>query len=87
MSRSYPIWNKVTACIYGSDKSWGAKSESNVEILVGSSSNNSHLLCRHRTTKTQNEQGNWVFEFIVDGETIKKMEFLDNNGRPGEVIK
>ena len=32
MAYSYPIWNDVQACIYGSSKSWGAKDTCNVYV-------------------------------------------------------
>lgn len=38
--RQFPIWNKVTACIYKSDKSYGVKETGEVEVRVGTSSRN-----------------------------------------------
>ena len=65
MSRSYPIWNEVTACIYSSSKSYGAKNESNAKVLVGTSGSNSELLVRHRTTRT--ESGDYtIFKFMYN---------------------
>ena len=49
MSRSYPIWNKVTACIYGSNKSYGVKADGQVDGVVGTSAKNSHDFVSHRT--------------------------------------
>ena len=34
MSRAYPIWNDVTACIYHGSKSYGVKNEGVVNIKV-----------------------------------------------------
>ena len=31
---SYPIWNKIQACIYKAPKSYGVKSDGTNEILV-----------------------------------------------------
>ena len=50
MSRQYPIYNKVTACIYKSDKSYGVRETGEVEVLVGTSSKNSHHFVKHSTT-------------------------------------
>ena len=40
--RQYPIWNKVTACIYKSSKSYGVKNTGEVEVRIGTSRSNSH---------------------------------------------
>ena len=42
MSRSYPIWNNITACCYQSGKSYGVKETGENNICVGSSPSNSH---------------------------------------------
>ena len=58
MSRQYPIWNIITACIYKSGKSYGVKNTCEVEIRVGTSSKNSHTFLKHRVTHREEEQGN-----------------------------
>jgi hypothetical protein len=84
--RQYPIWNRIAACIYQSDKSYGAKETSEVTVLVGSSSSNSHEFVRHATTKRIYD-GKVVFTFYVDEIKIKRMIFEDNDGRAGNLIE
>ena len=65
MSRSYPIWNDVSACIYSGSKSYGAKDTSTVTVRVGTSASNSEVLVQHVTTRR--EEGEYtVFRFGVD---------------------
>ena len=72
MSRQYPIWNIITACIYNSCKSYGVKNTGDVEIRVGTSSRNSHTFLKHSTTHRENENGDKEFRFYVDGQLIKR---------------
>jgi hypothetical protein len=85
MSRSYPIWNKVTACIYGSGKSFGAKQESNIEILVGSSSNNSHEFVKIATVKQETDT-EIIFKFYIDNQKYKSMHFENTRGKAGQML-
>jgi hypothetical protein len=78
--RSYPIWNRVQACIYQSDKSWGAKDDSNVEILIGTSAQNSHTFVTTRTLRVVTEKET-IFKFYVDGVKIKEARFQNVKGR------
>ena len=71
MSRQYPIYNKVTACIYKSDKSYGVRETGEVEVLVGTSSKNSHHFVKHSTTHTIHDNGDREYRFYVDGQVIK----------------
>jgi hypothetical protein len=80
MSRSYPIWNKVRACIYQSDKSWGAKNDSNLEILVGTSSKNSHLFVEIRTLRVETDE-HIIFKFYVDNVKVKECVFDNVKGK------
>ena len=65
MSRSYPIWNDVEACIYSGSKSFGAKETSSTTVRVGTSKTNSETLAQHVTTcRTDGEYT--VFAFGVD---------------------
>ena len=41
-SKSYPIWNIVTACIYKSAKSYGVRERGEVEVRIGTSGSNSY---------------------------------------------
>ena len=70
--RQYPIWNLITACIYGSNKCYGVKETGEVEIRVGTSSKNSYLFLKHCTTHRLHENGDREFRFYVDGQLIKK---------------
>ncbi len=72
MSRSYPIWNKVTACIYGSSKSYGVKAEGQVDVVVGTSAKNSHDFVSHRTTHRLHDNGDREYRFYVDNVCIKR---------------
>ena len=70
--RSYPIWNNVSACIYKSAKSWGAKQEAAVNVLVGTSAQNSHDFVSHKTTHRTHDDGTQEFRFYVDGVVVKR---------------
>ena len=72
MSRSYPIWNKVTACIYGSSKSYGVKAEGQVDVVIGTSAKNSHDFVSHRTTHRLHDIGDREYRFYVDNVCIKR---------------
>ena len=78
MSRMYPIWNEVEACIYNSSKNWGARKTSKVSVKVGTSASNSHGFVTHETTCRDLEDGSKSFRFYVDGELIK--EAIVKNG-------
>lgn len=80
MSRQYPIWNKVQACIYQSNKSYGAKDDSNVEIFVGTSSNNSHLFVETRVLRVETED-KIIFKFYVDNVKVKEARFTNLKGK------
>ncbi len=73
-SRSYPIWTKVEACIYKSDKSFGAKDTSTQTIMVGTSAKNSHKIAQICTTKREVDN-EIIFKFSVDGEILKTIRF------------
>jgi len=70
--RSYPIWNAVTACIYKSARSWGAKADCAVMVLVGTSGSNSHEFVRHTTTHRELENGDKSFRFYVDNVCVRQ---------------
>ena len=67
----YPIWNKVEACIYKGQKSYGVRETGEVEVLVGTSSRNSHSFLTHCVTHRQIDDATREFRFYVDGECIK----------------
>lgn len=70
---SYPIWNKVTACIYKGAKSYGVKNTGDVSVYVGSSARNSHHFLNHTTTMRERTNGDREFRFYVDGVLIKRV--------------
>ena len=70
--KQYPIWNKVEACIYKGQKSYGVRETGEVEVLVGTSSRNSHSFLTHCVTHRQIDDKTREFRFYVDGECIKK---------------
>ena len=67
----YPIWNKITACIYKSDKSYGVRHTGDVQVRVGTSSHNSHVFLHHTTTVRNHENGDKEFRFYIDKELVK----------------
>ena len=70
MAYSYPIWNNVQACIYGSSKSWGARDTCDVNVSVGSSAKYSNHFVNHTTTKREIEKDLFEFRFYVDNKII-----------------
>ena len=70
--RSYPIWNKIQACVYKNDKSYGVKRVGEVEVRVGTSGSNSHHFLDHKTTHKLLPNGDHVYKFSVDGVIIKE---------------
>lgn len=91
MSRQHPIWNRVTACKYNSNKSYGISDTGEVKINVGSSSSNSYEFLEHITTRRFYKHDKYgpvcVFKFSVDGVILKEMIFVDNKGKAGKLIK
>lgn len=89
--RQYPIWNEVTACIYKSNKSYGAVDTSETSVLVGSGRSNSHNLVKTITTKRFEDHevhGNiCVFRFSVDGVVIKDLVFKAKNEKVKELLE
>ena len=89
MAHSYPIWNKITACIYKGNKSYGIKETGETKIYVGTSKKNSHHFQDHKTTVRKCWFEKTVtFKFSVDDIILKEMIFKqDKNGNAGELIK
>ena len=71
-SKSYPIWNIVTACIYKGVKSYGVRERGEVEVRIGTSGSNSHTFLNHRTTHKILENGDREYRFYVDDQCIKR---------------
>ena len=90
MSKSYPIWNKVTNCTYQGDKSYGNKETGEVNIYVGSSAKNSeHFVKTLITKRTTFYKGRevFVFKFSVDDVVLKIALFEKNRDVLGKFIK
>ncbi len=68
---SWPIWNKVTACTYKSDKSYGVRETGAVEVRVGTSASNSHHFLDHCITHRKLEDGKREYRFYIDGVCVK----------------
>ena len=68
---SYPIWNKITACIYKAPKSYGVKRDGLNEILIGTSAKNSFKFADIRTTFRKNEDGTRTYHLYLDDKLIK----------------
>ena len=79
MTRQYPIWNKIQACIYKSNKSYGVKERGEVDIYVGSSSSNSHLFLSHSITHKEHDNGDRTYYFKINNEVIKKAILKKNS--------
>tara|TARA_R100001244_G_C5145554_1_gene128732 strand:+ start:679 stop:960 length:282 start_codon:yes stop_codon:yes gene_type:complete len=82
MSRSYPIWNKVTACIYKASKCYGIKSDGLNEILIGTSKSNSHSFVSTRVTHQKDDKGTRTYYFFIDGSLYKKATLRKNESQP-----
>ena len=76
---AYPIWNQITACIYKSDKSYGVRETGEVNVLVGTSNNNSHHFVKHSTTHRKMDDGSREYRFYVDDVCIKRARLAKNS--------
>ncbi|QDP54422.1 MAG: hypothetical protein GOVbin7581_4 [Prokaryotic dsDNA virus sp.] len=89
--RQYPIWNNITACIYKSGVSYGVKDTGVNNIVVGSSSNNSHDFLETIVTRrfgTHKGKRCVVFSFSIDNVIVKKMIFsVDKKDRAVKPLK
>ena len=80
--RQYPIWNNINSCAYKSrrdingnstgNKSYGVKEHGECEIVIGTSSRNSHHFLNHKTTHRLLDNGDRSYRFYVDGIVIKE---------------
>jgi len=73
--RSYPIWNEVTACIYGSSKSYGVKERGEVAVKVGTSKAYSFDFVNHCTTVKDIGDDLKEYRFHVDDVLLKRAQF------------
>ena len=68
---SYPIWNKIQACIYKGSKCYGVKNEGTNEILIGTSKSNSHSFVKTRITHKKHDDGTRTYHFYIDDQLYK----------------
>tara|TARA_R100000234_G_C4931940_1_gene148885 strand:- start:348 stop:644 length:297 start_codon:yes stop_codon:yes gene_type:complete len=76
MSRAYPIWNEIQACIYkNGNKSYGVKKDGVVNVKVGTSKTYSYDFITHTTTRRELNNDISEFRFYVDGKLLKRSQF------------
>ena len=71
--QSYPIWNKIEACIYKGGKSYGVKNDGQNEILIGTSAKNSHSFVKTRVTHKKHDDGTRTYHFYK-GPRLKALQ-------------
>ena len=76
---SYPIWNKITACIYKGSKCFGVRNDGPNEILIGTSKSNSHEFVKTRVTHKKHDDGTRTYHFYLDDKLIKKATLIDRD--------
>ena len=69
--KNYPIWNKITACIYKANRSYGVRETGDVSVVVGTGKSDSHAFVDHSTTFRQHDNGDREYRFYVDGKCIR----------------
>ena len=72
MSRQYPVWNIVDGNDYAGDKSYGVRGYDSVDVVVGTSSKNSHEFVSPSLDVDLLDDGSRQFSFMVDGDLIKR---------------
>jgi len=82
MSYSYPIWNKIQACIYKASKCYGVKNDGLNEILIGTSSKKSHSFVRTRVTHKKHQDGSRTYHFYIDDKLYKKATLNKKDTKP-----
>jgi len=72
--KQFNIYNRVHAPDYANTgaKSFGSNSFTTTDVVVGTSSKNSHDFLTHETKKIVNDDGTMTFEFWVDEALIKE---------------
>ena len=71
MSKSYPIWMKVSGDNYKKDKSFGSRDSVTMDIKVGSSKTYSYDLARVSIHMREDSEGNRTFALAVDGLVLR----------------
>lgn len=87
---SYPIWHKVQACHYKSNKSYGGRTDSGETIYVGTSAKYSEEHCKILTTKREIEHEKYgkclIFKTSMDNVVLKTSIFSLDEKKIVEVI-
>ncbi len=74
--RQYPIWTRLFGLPYKASKDFGANANGySMNILVGTSSTNSHLFADIAVHRSQDGK---AFTLSVDGKEVKTMTFDDD---------
>ena len=71
MSKSYPIWMKVSGDNYKQDKSFGSRDSVTMDIKVGSSKTYSNDLARVSIHMREDDAGNRTFALALDGLVVR----------------
>ena len=79
---SYPIWNKIQACIYKASKCYGVKNDGLNEVLIGTRAKNSHSFDRTRVTHKKHEDGTRTYHFYIDHKLNKKATLKKKDTTP-----
>tara|TARA_R110000765_G_scaffold279058_1_gene376735 strand:- start:565 stop:831 length:267 start_codon:yes stop_codon:yes gene_type:complete len=82
MSCSYPIWNKIQACIYKASKCYGVRNDGLNTILIGTSKSNSHEFVKTRVTHKKHDDGTRTYHFYLDDKLIKKATLKKKDNKP-----
>ena len=73
--QQYPIWNRVFNGAYKTSKDFGARNDGySMNILVGTSSRNSHLFADINVHRSQDGKH---FTLFVDDVAVRSMKFDD----------
>ncbi len=76
--RQYPIWNIIRSCIYEKPKSYGVRKHSDCQVMVGTSSKNSHDFLEWKLTHYHDKENKQrIYTFKVDGKIIKRAILKD----------
>ena len=71
MSKSYPIWMKVSGDNYKNSKSFGSRDHVSLDIKVGSSKTFSNALARVSIHMREDAAGNRTFALALDGLVVR----------------
>ena len=74
--RQYKIWNEINNTEYKKPNSFGTNGQANINMLVGTSSRNSHAFAKITQDVHYNEEGKYYrYELLIDGVVIKEAKY------------